>query len=236
MAFGSGAVASQTNAMAFGTNAQATGANAIAIGNGATATGSIAVGNGALASNGGAAFGDNSTASGTNSTATGPGATATHANAAAFGNGATTTRANQHVYGTASNTHTMPGIASAASRAAQSGPTQIVTSDAAGNLAATPFSAIPDVAAINRRLDQVSGQADKAVTGVAMAFAMAGVPTLLPNERMAATLNVGTYEGSQGFAINAAWRVAENVQFNGGVAYGPNENIVGGRAGLRVGW
>ena len=141
IAFGSGALASQTNAMAIGTNAQATGTNAIAIGNGAVATGSVAVGNGALASNGGAAFGDNAVATGTNSTAVGPGATATHANAAAFGNGATTTRANQHVYGTASNTYTMPGITSAASRAAQSGPTQVVTSDAAGNLATTTLSA-----------------------------------------------------------------------------------------------
>ena len=69
-----------------------------------------------------------------------------------------------------------------------------------------------------------------------MAFAMAGVPTLLPHEKMAATLNMGTYQGSQGFAINAAWRVAENVQINGGIGYGSDQNIVGGRAGLRVGW
>ena len=45
----------------------------------------------------------------------------------AFGNGATTTRDNQQMLGTASNTYTAPGITSAASRAAQTGTTQIVT-------------------------------------------------------------------------------------------------------------
>ena len=69
-----------------------------------------------------------------------------------------------------------------------------------------------------------------------MAFAMAGVPLLPPHEKMAATINAGTYQGSYGLAINAAWRVAENTQFTGGIAYGPDEKIVGGRAGLRVGW
>ena len=41
------------------------------------------------------------------------------------------------VFGTASNTYTAPGITSSASKAAQSGPTQIVTADAGGNLATT---------------------------------------------------------------------------------------------------
>ena len=38
-------------------------------------------------------------------------------------------------FGTAANSYTMPGITSLASRAAQSGPVEIVTSDANGNLA-----------------------------------------------------------------------------------------------------
>ena len=56
-------------------------------------------------------------------------------NSAAFGTGATATRENQMVLGTASNTYSAPGIASDASRAAQSGPLEVVTSDGAGNLA-----------------------------------------------------------------------------------------------------
>ena len=76
-------------------------------------------------------------ATGTNATAVGPGASATFANSSAFGAGASATAANQMAFGTASNTYRMPGITSAASLAAQSGPTSFVTTDANGNLAAT---------------------------------------------------------------------------------------------------
>jgi hypothetical protein len=31
-------------------------------------------------------------------------------------------------------------------------------------------------------------------------------------------------------------RISNNVQLNGGIAYEPNQNIAGGRVGLRVGW
>ena len=69
-----------------------------------------------------------------------------------------------------------------------------------------------------------------------MAFAMAGVPTLMPAEKFAATLNVGTFLGQNGFAINTAMRVTDGVQFTAGIGYGANERIAGGRAGLRFGW
>jgi hypothetical protein len=72
--------------------------------------------------------------------------------------------------------------------------------------------------------------------GVAMAFAMAGVPTLLQSETFAMSGNWGTYEGENGLAVNAALRLASNVQLNGGVAWGLNENLAGGRLGVRVGW
>jgi hypothetical protein len=62
--------------------------------------------------------------------------------AIAIGNGTPATRANQQVFGTASSTHTMPGVGSASSKAAQSGPTRIVTADAGGNLATTTLSAL----------------------------------------------------------------------------------------------
>jgi hypothetical protein len=160
---------------------------------------------------------------------------------AAFGTGAVATRANQQMFGTATNTYTMPGIASAASKAAQSGPTEIVTSDAAGNLATTPLSSLgiastADLSAINARLDDLTTRSNKAFTGVAMAFAMAGVPTLLPGEKVAMTINYGTFEGASGLALNAAFRLTSNMQLTGGIGYGPDENIAGGRVGLRVAW
>ena len=224
-----------------GLNSQATGTNAIAIGQGATATGSIAAGTGATASNGGAAFDDFATATGTNSTAVGPNATATHTNSAAFGNGATTTRANQQVFGTSGNTYTTPGITSTASKAAQGAPTHIVTSNPGGDLAAYTFSELglasaSELNALNSRVTRIGEQADKALTGVAMAFAMAGAPTLLNGETFAMTANWGTYEGENGLAMNAAIRLSKRAQLSGGVAYGVNENLAGGRVGVRVGW
>jgi hypothetical protein len=108
------------------------------------------------------------------------GSSANFSKSAAIGNGAVATRANQQVYGTASNTYTMASIGSAASRAAQSGPTQLVTAGGAGNLAATTLSSLglastADVNAINAQLAGINGQINdlygrtsKAFTGVAM--------------------------------------------------------------------
>jgi trimeric autotransporter adhesin len=106
---GTGADASGgTNATAVGQNAKATANNATAYGNGANAAGVNAT-----------ALGQNANALADNSSAVGNGATvaASHTNAAAFGAGATTPRANQQSFGTASNTYTMAGITSNASKA-----------------------------------------------------------------------------------------------------------------------
>ena len=189
------------------------------------------------------ALGQNANALADNSSAVGNGATvaASHTNAAAFGAGATTTRANQQSFGTASNTYTMAGITSNASKAAQGAPTTIVTSNAAGDLAAYSIADLGlatqgDLNIINNRLNALSGRTDKALSGVAMAFAMAGVPELSPGERFALMGNWGTFQGENGLAMNAAMRLATNVQLNGGVAWGLNEDVAGGRVGVRVGW
>jgi len=198
-----------------GSNNTVNAVNAVAIGNSATVTGDGAI-----------AIGNNSQANFANSTA--------------FGNGAATTRANQQMFGTASSTYTMPGVTSAASRAAQTGPVQVVTSDAAGNLATASLVTNQDMVGINADLAAINGRlndlSQKALTGVAMAFAMAGAPTLMPNEKFAVTLNYGTFQGAHGIALGGAMRITDHLQANGGIAYGPNGNIAGGRAGLRVGW
>jgi autotransporter adhesin len=227
----------------------------IATGNGANASGdggsNIAIGASANANGAGSnntAVGASSVATGANSSAFGNGASAGFANSAAIGNGATATRANQQVFGTASNTYTMGGITSGASAAAQSGPTQIVTSDAGGNLATTTLAGLglasmgdinainSQLAGINNRLDDLTLRSNKAYSGVAMAFAMAGVPTLMPNESFAMTMNWGTFQSANGLALNAAVRVDNHVQLNAGFGYGPDQRIGGGRVGVRVGW
>jgi autotransporter adhesin len=177
----SGNVATGASALAYGDNSgnTATGAGAdahgnssfnIATGNGATASGdrsgNIAFGNGAVATGNdmsNIAIGSAAVATGANAVAIGNGATATFANSAAFGNGAVAARANQQVFGTAANTYTMAGIESAASKAAQTGPTQIVTSDSGGNLATTSLASLgvassTDIAGINSQLGGINSQ------------------------------------------------------------------------------
>jgi hypothetical protein len=235
-----------TNATAVGQNAKANANNATAYGNGANAAGVNATAFGQNANAAGVnatAFGQNANALADNSSAVGNGATvaASHTNSAAFGAGAATTRANQQSFGTASSTYTMGGITSDASKAAQGAPTTIVTSNAAGDLAAYSIGELGlatqgDLNLINYRLNALSGRTDKALSGVAMAFAMAGVPELSPVERFALMGNWGTFQGENGLAMNAAMRLATNVQLNGGVAWGLNEDVAGGRVGVRVGW
>jgi hypothetical protein len=77
---------------------------------------------------------------------------------------------------------------------------------------------------------------DRNTEGVALAMAMAGTPTLLPMENFALTANWGQFEGAHGLAAGFAVRLDQNLQLNGGIAYGPNENTVGTRAGIRIGW
>jgi hypothetical protein len=71
---------------------------------------------------------------------------------------------------------------------------------------------------------------------VAMAFAMAGVPTVLPNEKFVLSANWGTFQGENGAALSGAVRIYKNVQLNGSFAYGFRENMAGGHAGLRFGF
>jgi hypothetical protein len=229
---GSGAFVAGSRNSAFGVDAgrSVDGSNNVAIGINA---GSGTLGNQLVVSN---------------TVAIGNSAVARADGAVAIGNGAQATHTNQFAFGTTANTYTMAGIDSAASRAAQTGPTQLVTSDSGGNLATASLASLgvastadlgtinSQLGAINARLDDLNGRTSKAITGVAMAFAMAGVPTLMPHERFAATMNWGTYQGANGLAVNTAFRITNNVQLNGGIAYGADERTAGGRVGLRVGW
>ena len=183
------------------------------------------MGTGASASNGGAAFGDGTVATGNNATAVGPGASATLANSAAFGNGATVTRANQQVFGTASNTYTMPGINSAASKGAQTGPTSFVTSDANGNLATASFNATDistlqgSVGVLQSNVAVLQSQMKQAFEGTAIAISM-GASALPADKRFAISTNWGTFRGQNAASFVAQARVSDNIVLNAGVAAG----------------
>lgn len=192
----------------------ATGANAVAVAYGATASGSQST-----------AIGSNATASGANSTAVGSGSSATYANSTAVGAGATTTRANQVAIGTASNTYTLPGISSAASRAAQSGPTKLVTSDAAGNLATTDVD-------LNKIQNAVVSNRREMRRGVAAAMAMSSAPTPSAPGKTTWATNVAQYHGefATSFAVAHMLDTEYPVTMNAALSFSPGEG-----PGVRLG-
>jgi hypothetical protein len=124
---GSGNIVVGANSSAFGTGNVVNGAGSYAIRDPNTITGnnSFALGNNTITAD--------------NAVAIGSGNTLAQNNTVAIGQGVTTSRADQVAIGTAANTYTLPGLASAASLAAQVGPTNFITTDANGNLAASPF-------------------------------------------------------------------------------------------------
>lgn len=85
------------------------------------------------------AVGAGATAFGNDTTAVGQGSNAGFAGSTAVGKGVATTRADQVAIGGSQATYTLAGLPSAASTNAQSGTTYMVTTDSAGNLAASTF-------------------------------------------------------------------------------------------------
>ncbi|MBZ9678654.1 YadA-like family protein [Mesorhizobium sp. ES1-1] len=138
-----------------GANASDSPANS-AFGNNSTASsdgGNTAVGAAATAALGAnnTALGYNAVAAGNNATALGQGANASFDGSTAVGQGVATTRDNQVAIGGSQATYTLSGLPSAASTSAQSGTTYVVTTDSAGNLAASTFDfeALSDTVAQN---------------------------------------------------------------------------------------
>ncbi|MDQ0302763.1 autotransporter adhesin [Ancylobacter polymorphus] len=174
-------------------------------------------------------MGQNANASATNAAALGTGAIASFAGSTAVGAGASTSRANQMALGTAGSTYTMAGLTSSASRSAQSGAVQIVTTDAVGNLASASTAELFDLRPVWAEIDRVS-------EGVAMAMAM-DTPTLPNGKNMAVSAQWGTFGGQNALALSSIARIADDSFFvTGAIGVGFNEGTVGGKAGLLFAW
>ena len=230
-------MASGAQGTALGQSSMASGTQSTALGQASTASGNYSTAVGQYSSAPGTnstALGQVSTAIGDNSTALGEGTDAGFTNSTAIGYNATTTRDNQMVLGTASNTYTAPGIESAASRTAQSGPTQLVTSDAGGNLAtADPNSVVAGTPAFQSLQHQVNRTSE----GVAMAMAVGAGGTILPCcMNRAVSMEYGNFEGYSAIGLSGVQRLGNNWFANGGVAVGGNYGSVGGRVGVTYAW
>jgi hypothetical protein len=200
------------------------GANSSADGERATAMGFQAHVAGSRAS----AFGADSTATGENTIAIGGWASATHENAVAFGSHATTTRPNQMMLGTSSNSYTAPGITSVESRSYQQGPTQLITTDSQGNLAAGDFESLGLASSV---------AVERNSEGVSMAMALSGVADILPaGTNYAVSTNWGYFESESALALGGSARLVDNVFINGGGAISTSSGVGGGRAGFTFAW
>jgi len=169
---------------------------------------------------------------GNDDTAIGARAQVTADHSTALGADAVATMPNQMSFGTTSDTYTASGITSSLSRSRQSGPLQVVTSDANGNLAT-------DGGNIFRRLDENA-------QGVALALAAVN-PDLTGNEHFGITANWGGFDGANAFGMGfegvvghgwlmAGSRAAITGGWGVGFADGNGSDVFGGRVGGQLTW
>ncbi len=219
-AIGEGSQANGDYSTALGQLSLASGAQSTALGQLSKATGDYST-----------AVGQSSNAAGTGSIAVGDSSLAGFSNSTAIGFEARTTRANQMMFGTASNTYTAPGITSAASTAAQTGPTQVVTSDANGNLATSDLSKLPAFQGLQQQVNRNS-------EGIAMAIALGAGGAILPEGKdHAVAVDWGNFEGgNNAMGISGVERLGENLFLNAALGLGCGQGTVGGRAGLTYAW
>ena len=116
------------------------------------------------------------------------------------------------MFGTALSTYTMPGITSAASAAAQTGPTQIVTADAGGNLATTSVAGLglatsSQINAINGELANLSDQVGAVKRGIAATAAIAYAATPSGPGRTTFAINGSLYDSTGGVGFSFAHRL-----------------------------
>jgi len=202
--------------------AVASGLGAIAVGNRSISSGTNSVAVGAL-----------SHATATNASAFGEGATAGFAGSTAIGAGATTTAANQMMFGTAANTYQMPGIASAASLAAQTGPARFVTTDAAGHLAAGPSvaSLFSNIGVLSDRIHDVRQEARG---GIGLAIATGQIRYDDTPGKISVGVGGGAFEDEGGIAGGIGF-TSPNGRFRGNISAGGTTNgDFGGGAGLSI--
>lgn len=255
-AIGQGANASGNSSSNIATgnlaNAGGDGSRNIAIGDGANASGNstanTAVGRDSTATGAfSSAFGANSQATGFNAAAFGTGASAAHANATAIGAGAQTTRANQQAFGTASNTYTMAGLTSDASKSAQGAPTRIVTTNEAGDLAAHTagelgLATLGNLTGLQSQIDGLAQRDKELADGIAVSLALAQ-PILMPGQTFAIRVGYGNFDSSSAVGVTAAGVLARGIAgptsslvLDAGIGFAPDSDMAAGRAGVTLGW
>jgi hypothetical protein len=152
----------------------------------------------------------------------------------AVGFGATTTRANQVKLGGAGSSVTIGDLA--ASTAAQSGATSLVTTDASGTLGVgIPVASLASSAALSDLAARTDRGIRKANEGVAMALAME-TPNLPAGTNYGVAGGIGYYQKRAAGTAAIAARVGENAAISAGVGVGFDSGEVGARGGFQFAW
>jgi hypothetical protein len=163
-----------------------------------------------------------------------------------FGNGAQSVKDNQFVLGTENHTYKAPGITSGLSKARQSGPLEVVTSDANGNLATDGGEIFHTLDRFGARLDNNEKDIDELFSGVALAISMEN-PDLTGNERFGVAMNYGNFEGASALSWSAmgvlgydVFSRGDRIAVSGGFGVGFEEDngddVWGGRVGAQWTW
>jgi hypothetical protein len=138
-------------------------------------------------------------------------------------------------FGDKTNTYTMAGITSDASRAAQKGPLEVVTTDVLGNLAS-------DGGAFQRQIDALGRRDGELADGIAIALALQQ-PIFQPGQTVAMRVGYGNFDGAGAFGLTAAGVVSRgafgstsSVTLDAGLGVGASTGTVATRAGVSFGW
>ena len=224
---------------AVGNGSLVNGSNTTVLGDGA--------GTGNNTANNAVAIGQGSLAGADNATAVGQGSEANFTGSAAFGQGAKSTRADQQMFGTATNTYTMAGLTSDASKTAQGAPTALVTTNDNGDLAAYTTSQLGlastgDIVSINSQINSLHQRDRELASGIAMTAALAQ-PILLADQSFGMRVGWGDFDGSNAVGVTGAGVIARgyagptsSMVLDAGVGFGTTDSMVTGRAGVTFGW
>ncbi|MFW6027617.1 MAG: hypothetical protein ACOC91_02295 [bacterium] len=223
-----GAAGTGADSLACGPDTEASGDGSVAVGSDFDGDGAGATASGELST----AVGADAVATGGLSTAIGAASAATSPNSTALGAGAVASLPDEFVLGTSANTYTAPGLTSRLSKVRQSGPVELVTTDAFGHLASdggAVFQAVGDVR-----------------SGVALGIALEA-PDLAPTETFAVRAGYGNFDGdSHAFGLSAIGSLTAAGQrwtWDAGFGAGwadfagiDSDATWGGRAGLQMAW
>ncbi|HTJ58029.1 MAG TPA: porin [Devosiaceae bacterium] len=83
--------------------------------------------------------------------------------------------------------------------------------------------------------EKAQESANKAQEGAALGLSLPGT-TVDPGKHFGASAHVGTFNGYSAVGVGGAFRLNDDVTFDGGIAVGTSYGTVGGRAGVNVSW